>query len=140
MDSTALDQALKERASPSLRCCFQHLMVASSIAGGFVLTIALSGAHGKMMQACVAPSPHVPLEFERLYILLTSSVLEEPWNTIKGRDLQHLLKNFLLKCLTRAHRIRVHFCRKHRLLCHLGFYEFEFEFEFERLRALVQDL
>ena len=51
-------------------------MVASSIAGGFVLTIVLSGAHA-----------HASLEFKRLYFLLTSSVLEDPWYTIKGRGL-----------------------------------------------------
>ena len=43
----ALDQAFKERISPSLERCFRRLMVASSIAGEFVLTIELSGAHGK---------------------------------------------------------------------------------------------
>ena len=75
MDSTALDEAFKEHISPSLGCCFQRLMVVSSIAGGFVLRIALSGAHGKMLPACVAPSPHASLEFERLYFLLTSYFL-----------------------------------------------------------------
>ena len=35
--------------------------------------------------------------------------------------------------LTCAHRMRVHFCPQHWLLCHLGLYKFEFEFEFDTL-------
>ena len=59
-------------------------MVASSIAGGFVLT-ALSGVHREdVTSVCIASSPHACLNFKHLRFLLASSILEEPKYEIKG--------------------------------------------------------
>ena len=60
-------------------------MVASSIAGVFALTIALSSVHREgVTSVCISSPPHARLNFKRLKFLLASSILEEPKYEIKG--------------------------------------------------------